>query len=86
MVGKLCYERFSFQSVCKNGSNTVEGVQRFRFKNKTRGSGKIKAIISGSTITVIFWHRKMGIREGCDGFRMQQVVVIHMQSFQTSII
>jgi len=41
---KIGFEGFLLQGCCKYGFDTVEGIQRFRFKNKAGGSCEIKPI------------------------------------------
>jgi hypothetical protein len=68
---KISFERFFLEGCCEYGFDTLESVQRFGFKNKTRNSSKIKPIRSGSTITVVLVHSNMGICKGTDGYQIR---------------
>jgi len=68
---KISFERFFPEGFCKYGFDTLDGVQRFRFKNTTRYSSKIKPIRSGSTVAVVLVHSNKLIYEGTEGYQIR---------------
>jgi hypothetical protein len=65
---KLVFEGFFLEDCYKYSFDTIEGVQRFGFKNKTRCTGEIKPIHLLDAGTVILLHSNMGIYAGTDGY------------------
>jgi hypothetical protein len=71
LFAKISFEGFFLERCRKYFFNTLEVVQRFRFKNKTRNSSEIKRIRSGSTVTIVLVHSNMVIFAGTDGYQIR---------------
>jgi hypothetical protein len=68
---KIDLEGFLLERCSEYSLDTLEGVQRFGFKNKTSNSSEIKPIRSRCTVTVLLVHSNMVINEGTDGYQIR---------------
>ena len=55
----------------QQSSDTLEGVQRFRFGKGTMSSGEVKPVRSGGTITMVLSHSNIGIDVGIGGYQIR---------------
>jgi len=65
---KIIFQGSILESHCKYALDHCEGIERFRFENKARGSGMVTAIRSSCTITAVLLHSNVVTDEGTDGY------------------
>ena len=75
LLPKVSCEVSILERRCKDRFDAVEGVHGFGFKNKARGSSKMKPICSWSAVTVVFLHSNMMFGVGIDGYYIRYIGV-----------
>jgi len=70
---QISWRRFLLNGCCKECFDTLADVQRFWFKDQSRGSSKIKPIYVELTVTIVLLHWNMVIGVATDGYQIWYV-------------